>query len=77
VPNPERSDVIKILGSHCIRSDCVMGQVNVDRLVLKKNGNITYRFIHALEQTENIMEREERTGDKFCPACRNDLEKGR
>ena len=54
-----------------------MGQVNVDRLVLKKNGNITYRFIHALEQTENIMEREERTGDKFCPACRNDLEKGR
>ena len=77
VPNPTRNDVIDVLGKHCIRADCVMGQVNVYRQVLEKDGSTTFRFIDALEQTENILERKERTGDVFCSACRNDLEKGK
>lgn len=67
-----RFNVEHSLGKHCIRADCVMGQVNVKRNVLK-DGRINVRFIDALESTKNVEERERETGSSFCEDCMRDL----
>lgn len=73
IPNRDYN-VEDTLGTHCIRGDCVMGQVNVVRSVLKEDGKIETRFISADELSRNALRRYKETGSFFCEDCKRDLD---
>jgi predicted Zn-dependent protease len=68
-----RENVEYSLGIHCIRGDCVMGQSNVERKILRENGEIEVKFIDSLEIAERVEERIRKTGTPFCQDCLMEL----
>lgn len=77
LPSGMRNDLEMSLGPHCIRADCAMSQVNVERKILLPDGRIEDRFIGADETNKFVEDRFRRTGEYFCESCLDDLEESR
>ncbi len=73
LPQRKSIDTEETLGHHCVRADCAMSQVNVERRILFPDGRVERRFIGADETSDLVQRRFVRSGEYFCESCLEDL----